>query len=126
MKLNLVKTLLAMLLLVPAVSFGDNLKMLEDGPSKADANDVRIKAEDVLAALVDVNGSGITACETKTGVAFSEMSQADVDASEFEYCLLLTAATKDAENALKTLLPVGTRIAGVYVTSKYIGVITIQ
>lgn len=67
--MKLVKTLLAMLLLVPAVSFGDNLKILEDGPSKADANDVRIKAADVLAALVDVNGSGITACETKTGVA---------------------------------------------------------
>lgn len=126
MKQNLVNALVAILLLSPTVSFGEELAMLEDGPTTADVNNVRNKANDFLLALVDVNGSGISACETKTGIPFTEMSQADVDASEFENCLMLTVATKNAETALKTLLPVGTRVGGVYVTSKYIGVITIQ
>jgi hypothetical protein len=126
MNLNLKGTLLVTLLLLPAVSFGGNLKMVVDGPSTADVNSVRNKADDLLGALKGVNGSGITACETKTGLPFTQLSQAEIAASEFENCLSLSTTTRRAKSALDALLPIGTRVAGVYVTTQHVGIIRPQ
>lgn len=79
-------------------------------------------AQDRLGYLMDypgVNGLGIGGCDPKTGVESRNYDR-------YVYCVVVNTETKAAAKKILQTFPVGTKVNGIYVAVRVIGVITIQ
>ena len=110
----------------PNFAQASGLKMSAEGPTMKELNVVRTKIGDFLHALKGVNGTGITACELKMGTPFYELTEAQLKRSEFVNCLEVTFDSHESKDAFDVLFPPVSAFQNVYLSAKYIGVISIE
>jgi hypothetical protein len=89
---------------------------LADTASMRAARDVKEQIQSLLFSMKGVNGVGITGCDSN--------GKQVVGGSED--CISIGTETAAAASALRTLLPSGTRVDGVFVVVKKIGTIRPQ
>lgn len=92
-----------------------------DTPDRAIAVQERI--QNSIFAIKGVNGLGIGGCDVRTG---KEALSANLGHKPFVHCLVINTETKDAYNYLIKRYPVGSKIDGVFVAVRHIGVIRPQ
>jgi hypothetical protein len=83
-----------------------------------DARDAKESISEFTLSMEGVNGIGIGSCDSKTG----KRSRA----GNHVYCVVISTASTKSFNALKALLPTGTRYMGVYISIENIGPIRPQ
>lgn len=103
-----------------------DLKYSATSPSLDQVRALKDKLGPVLMQLKGLNGYGITACDSKSGLGFAAMAEQASKTAEFENCMEVYAETQEAADALLKLSPVGNRIDGIYVDVMMVGNITVE
>lgn len=118
--------LFAMVTVISFTSFASGLRYSKNNPTEREISDLREKTDTVFFAMKGINGTGITACEEKSGIPFAQLSEEAIESSLFVHCLRVTTETTAAAKALKVLFPIGKMVGKIFVVSEYVGKIEIQ
>lgn len=125
-RIAILSVLLTLTFSIPNFANAGPLKMSPKGPTTKELNVVRARIDDFLFTFKGVNGTGETACEVNSGIAFYELTEAQIQQSEFVNCLQLTFDNRASKKAFEVLLPSGTAFEKVYISAKYVGKISAQ
>jgi hypothetical protein len=81
-----------------------------------------IAAKDAISRFVlsmkDINGIGVTACESTSGLGFFKFNESEVSSKLFENCIEVYASTEASLAAFRALFPEGSKYGKIFIDSR--------
>lgn len=112
-----IAALAAVMAFAGQAALADSLKMDASDPSQEEFGLLRQSIEPLIWAMRGVVSTNPTACDVRSGAAFTQMSEAQRTTTTFASCLVVGFDNQVSRAAFEALIPSGTRLNGVIIRS---------